>query len=243
VPFLGGEAVIYTCSSPISGHDNEDAVGVYEWQDEAGVLAVADGVGGLPGGSEASSQVIETLNRPLSIEGVDPVISCLETVNEDLIRDGNGSGTTVTVLFVQGAELSSYHVGDSAMLVVGRRGRIKAQTVPHSIVGFALASGQLDEKSAMQHPERHLLHNMIGMHDMWIETGKPIRLATLDTVIIASDGLWDNLYQDEVLELMCTRSLKGACQELVDSASRRMGLDSLTEPSKPDDLSLILYRP
>ena len=72
---------------------------------------------------------------------------------------------------------------------------------------------------------------------------KPIWLTNLDTVVLASDGLWDNLYRDEVVELMCGRSLKEAGQDLVRAASRRMSLDSMTEPSKPDDLSLILYRP
>jgi serine/threonine protein phosphatase PrpC len=225
------------------GHDNEDALGVFEWQANVGVLAIADGLGGLPGGAEASRRMIESLSSSSSAEGVDPVIPCLESVNEDLIRDGNGSGTTVTVLFFRGREVFSYHVGDSTMLVVGRRGRIKLQTVPHSIVGTALANGQLDEKAAMRHPERHVIYNMIGMHDVWIETAKSIRLADLDTVILASDGLWDNLYCDEVVNLMRCQSLEKASQALVGTAIRRMGLDSMAEPGKPDDLSLILYRP
>ncbi|SVE60952.1 uncharacterized protein METZ01_LOCUS513806, partial [marine metagenome] len=159
-PFLGGEVVIFTRSAPIAGHQNEDALGVFEWKRAVGVLAVADGLGGLPGGGAASQMMIESLNSPLLAEDIDPVTSCVKSVNKVLVRDGKGSGTTVTVLFVQGREISSYYVGDSTMLVVGRRGRIKLQTIPHSMVGRALSGGQLDEKSAMRHPERHVIHNM-----------------------------------------------------------------------------------
>ena len=243
LPFLGGKVVVFTRSSPIVGHDNEDAIGVFEWQEEVGVLTVADGLGGLSGGASASRQMIECFRNLSALDSADQVVSCIETVNEDLLQGGSGSGTTVTVLFIQGRKVSSYHVGDSTMLITGRRGRIKLQTVPHSIVGNALADGELDEKTAMQHPDRHVIYNMIGMKDMWIETTKSMQLADLDTVILASDGIWDNLYQEEVIDMMRCRSIEKASQDLVKEASERMNCCSITKPGKPDDLSLILYRP
>ena len=240
-PFLEGEVVIFTRSSPMAGHDNEDAVGVFEKGGNIGVLAVADGLGGLPQGGDASRQVIEGLSHARIQENINLVIPCLQSVNKSLVS--NGSGTTVSVLTVQNRKIRSYHVGDSAVLVAGKRGRVKLETIPHSPVGAALASGYLDEREAMFHRERHVISNMIGMSDMWIDVAKPIQLADLDTAVLASDGLWDNLYQDEVVKLVCTQSLTKAAKGLVQLANDRMKCGSVREPGKPDDLSFILYRP
>ena len=77
-------------------------------------------------------------------------------------------------------------------------GRIKLATIPHSIIGVVLSSGELDDKMAMHHAFRHVMQNIIGMPGMWVETAELTQFDNLDTVILASDVLWDNLYRDEV---------------------------------------------
>ena len=81
------------------------------------------------------------------------------------------------------------------------------------------------------------------MPDMWVEIGNPIQLADLDTVILASDGLWDNLYRDEVVGLLGNRSLTVAADGIFRMATDRMKRKPGSEFGKPDDLSFILYRP
>ncbi len=54
----------------------------------------------------------------------------------------------------------------------------------------------------MHHEERHLVSNVVGTDDMRIELGPPLKLARYDTVLLASDGLLDNLYTDEIVELI-----------------------------------------
>ena len=238
-----GDVALFTHSSPTPSHDNEDAVGVFYWEGKTGVLVVADGLGGLPRGGDASQQMVESLSHPKIRENVDPVVACLESVNESLVSGHSGSGTTVSVVTIGHRGIRSYHVGDSATMVIGRRGRIKFQTTPHSPVGIAEANGQLDEKTAMIHPNRHVINNIIGMPDMWIDIGKPIQLADLDTVILASDGLWDNLYREEVSRLVGNRSLMEAAEGIFQMATERMKREPSSEFGKPDDLSFILYRP
>ena len=209
---------VQTCALPISptpSHDNEDAVGVFDWEGKTGVLVVADGLGGLPRGGDASQQMVESLSHPKIKKSVVPVVACLESVNESLVFGQSGSGTTVSVVTIERRRIRSYHVGDSATMVIGRRGRIKLQTTPHSPVGIAEANGQLDEKAAMIHPNRHVINNIIGMPDMWVDIERPIQLADLDTVILASDGLWDNLYRGEVIELVGSQIGRASCRERV----------------------------
>ena len=240
---LGGEVVLFTHASPTPSHDNEDAVGVFDWKGETEVLVVADGLGGLPRGGDASQQMVESLSNPKIVESADPVVACLNSVNESLVSGHSGSGTTVSVVTIECQGIRSYHVGDSATMVIGRRGRIKFQTTPHSPVGIAEANGQLDEIAAMIHPNRHVINNIIGMPDMWIDIGRPTQLAELDTVILASDGLWDNLYRDEVAGLVGNRSLMTAANGILGLATDRMKRKPGSEFGKPDDLSFILYRP
>ena len=238
-----GEVALFTHASPAPRHDNEDAVGVFEWEGETGVLVVADGLGGLPRGGDASQQMVESLGHPKIKESVDPVVACLESVNESLVSGHSGSGTTVSVVTIERRGIRSYHVGDSATMVIGRRGRIKFQTTPHSPVGIAEVNRELDEKAAMIHPNRHVINNIIGMPDMWVDIGRPIQLADLDTVILASDGLWDNLYRDEVAGLVSNRSLMECANGIFRMATDRMKREPSSEFGKPDDLSFILYRP
>ncbi len=85
--------------------------------------------------------------------------------------------------------LRCYHVGDSELLAVGQRGRIKQRVVPHSPTGFAVEAGLLDEDEAVRHDQRHVLFNVIGSLDMRVEVGPALELAARDTVLLASDGL------------------------------------------------------
>lgn len=241
VPFLGGDIVAFTSASPESTLGNEDALGVFEWDDQTGLLIVADGVGGLPDGAKASRQVIEALRDKPTEDGDDQIIDRLHSVNSFLLREGIGA--TVSVFVIQDSKATSYHAGDTTSLVVGSGPKIKMETIPHSAMGKAVASGEIDEKEAMHHPMRHLVSNFVGMRGMWIEKTEAVHVEHRDTVILASDGLWDNLYRNEVVDQISDQPLEAAAKELVAIAGQRMTLSGTSEPSKPDDLSFILYRP
>ena len=89
-------------------------------------------------------------------------------------------------------------------------GRIKVETIPHSIIGVVLSSGELDDKMAMHHALRHVMQNIIGMPGMWVETAELTQFDNLDTVILASDVLWDNLYRGEAVGQVVHPSLEKA---------------------------------
>jgi serine/threonine protein phosphatase PrpC len=101
----------------------------------------------------------------------------------------------------------------------------------------------LDAGEAMHHEDRHIVSNMVGAEDMRIEVGAPLELAPRDTLVIASDGLSDNLHVDEVVELVRKGPLKRALKKVADKARNRMTAPQDGIPSKPDDLTLIGFRP
>tara|TARA_B100001123_G_scaffold177769_1_gene203810 strand:- start:2150 stop:2908 length:759 start_codon:yes stop_codon:yes gene_type:complete len=237
-----GEVVVFTHGSPLAGHKNQDAVGVFCWEDDGLLLAVADGVGGIPGGGAAAGRVIEVLARSPGGPQDDPVGDLLNEVNKSALADNSIGASTVSAVRIERDRLTSHHAGDSATLVVGKRGKIKLQTTCHSPVGMALASGKLTEHEALFHKERHLLSNMVGDSQLWVERSESILVSSSDTVVVASDGLWDNLFLDEVIECVRKDPLETAAGQLVKLARHRMTTPGMQNPAKPDDLSFILYR-
>jgi serine/threonine protein phosphatase PrpC len=77
---------------------------------------------------------------------------------------------------------------------------------------------------------------------MRIDVGAAVELDLRDTVLVASDGLMDNVHVDEIIEIARKGPLSDAVQGLVDVANQRMQDSDSEHPSKPDDLSLILFR-
>jgi serine/threonine protein phosphatase PrpC len=244
----GGYAVAYTCRAPGKSTENEDTVAIIAYGPGAAVLVVADGAGGLPAGKRASHTAVVTLAGSLQSSREHTsllrtaVLNGIEAANEAVLGLANGSATTLTVITVEGLQARSYQVGDSEAIITGQRGVIKLQTMAHSPTGFAVEAGFLDQRDALHHEERHLVSNFLGTSDMRIDVGASVTLRPRDTILVASDGLMDNLHIPEIIECIRKGPLHSAMARAVERANRRMVEARQGEPSKPDDLSLILFR-
>lgn len=247
-PFAEGLAGIYTNRSPDKETPNEDAAALIPCNESSGILVVADGLGGLRAGELASGLAVraikeavgEAAHHDLGLR--DAVLNGIEGANRSISSLGIGAATTLAVVEIQGRTVRPYHVGDTMILVVGRKGKVKLQTVSHSPVGYALEAGFLNEDEAMNHEERHLVSNITGTPDMRIEMGSTIRLAPRDTLLLASDGLFDNLHIEEIIENMRKGPLPGVVRVLAEMCRRRMQGGEEGAPCKPDDLTFILFR-
>lgn len=247
--FPQGLVALRSIRSPDKDTPNEDAAAIIWLSGDSLVLAVADGVGGTPAGREASNLTVSTLSHTLTRRADESpslrpaILDAIEEANRTVIDLARGAATTLVVAEIVAQRLRSYHVGDSELLAVGQRGRVKRRVVPHSPTGFAVEAGLMDEDEAVQHAERHLLFNVLGAEDMRVEIGGAVKLATYDTVLLASDGLLDNLFADEIVDIIRIGPIGIAADRLVEKALRRMRSNGTNEPSKPDDLTVILFRP
>lgn len=247
--FAGGQVAWFTEASPDreDPQTNEDGALLVRVGPERGVIAVADGLGGQPGGAAASQRALEALGEVVA--EADPeaeslraaVLDGMERADAAIRSLGIGAATTLVVAELQGEGLRPYHVGDSGMLLVGQRGRVKLQTVAHSPVGYAVESGLLDEDEALHHEDRHLVSNWVGSEHMRIEVGSMRRIAVRDTLLLATDGLFDNLAPAEIVERIRCGSLQEAAAGLAQRCRERMGRGD-DGPSKPDDLTFALFR-
>lgn len=113
----------------------------------------------------------------------------------------------------------------------------------HSPVGYAIESGMLNETDAMHHDERHIVSNIVGSRAMHIDIGPSQPLAVRDTVIVASDGLYDNLHLDEIIQLGRSGDLRKRIIKLAELSTERMKQEDANQPGKPDDLTVLMYTP
>ena len=244
----GGDVIAYTCRAPDKETENEDTVAVIPYGPQAAVLIIADGAGGLPAGKRASLTAVSSLVESMQTAMAETmllrtaILNGIEAANAAVQAIGNGSATTLTVITIEGLIARSYQVGDSESMVVGQRGLVKLQTTPHSPTGFAVEAGFLDEKEALHHEDRYLVSNFLGTADMRIDIGAEVELRPRDTVLLASDGLMDNVHVDEIIERIRKGPLEAAAERVIALARRRMAGIAPGQPSKPDDLSVILFR-
>jgi len=244
----GGTAVAYSCRDPDKESENEDTVAIIPYGPGAAVLVVADGAGGLPAGKRASLTAVTTLAASLQSAMQETallrtaILNGIEAANTAVLGLANGSATTMTVITIEGVLARSYQIGDSEAIVVGQRGVIKLQTTAHSPTGFAVEAGFLDQRDALHHEERHLVSNFLGTNDMRIDVGAMLKLKPRDTVIVASDGLMDNVHVEEIIDCVRTGPLADGASKVTDLARKRMHSAREGQPSKPDDLSVILFR-
>lgn len=248
-PIAGGAAVAYTHRSPYKDTVNEDALALVSLDAGSAVLMVADGLGGLPAGEHAARLAV-TLVAEAAVAAAgegralrDAILNGIERANAAIIEAGLGSATTLAVVEIQGAQIRSYHVGDSLILVTGQRGKLKYQTMPHSPVGYAVEAGLLDEAEAVHHAERNIVSNVIGSPEMRIDIGPTVTLAPCDTLVLASDGVPDNLYIRELIDCVRAGPLRRVARQLAQRCGARMQHPQPGAPSHPDDMSFILYRP
>lgn len=244
-----GQVGVFSSQSPDPSHErNEDSAALFTIGDDRAVLALADGAGGVRGGDIASALAIQQLQAELE-RGLDEerglrgcILDAFENANQAIIEQGIGAATTLAVIEIDMDTIRSYHAGDTAVIAVGQRAKRKLQTVAHSPVGYAVESGVIDAQDAMQHDERHIISNFVGAPEMHIEVGPHMKLARRDTVLIASDGLTDNLHNGEIIETIRKGPLDQVMERVITTVRHRMESPGDEHPSKLDDLTFMIFR-
>lgn len=246
--FAAGTVVYIVRRDPDKLTPNEDAIALLPVGDTAGVLVIADGCGGQANGQLASQLAIEAMadsvrqwEQPNNLRA--PILDGFEAAIQRVRQLGTGAATTLIAVEINARVIRTFHVGDSQALLVGSRGKIKLMTQSHSPVGYAMEAGMLTEKAALQHEDRHLVSNVIGADDSHIDMGLPRTLDAQDTLLIGSDGLYDNLRLDEIVQLIRKGPLPKVAATLANLVHHRMVSPSTAHPSKPDDLAIVLFRP
>ena len=249
-PLSCATAVLFSARSPARETPNEDAALLVELPFGGIVVAVADGCGGMPGGSEAAAAAVRAIHDSARLaesgeQLTGAIIAGFDAANRAIMDLRVGAGATLSVVEIQDGILRPYHAGDSMILLTGQRGRRKLQTIAHGPVSYAVEAGMLTEDEAMLHADRSLISNMVGSEEMRVDIGPPVALAPRDTLVVASDGLSDNVYASEIVEAVRAGPLAAAAERLVGLSEQRMAEpagEGVGAPGHPDDLTFVLLR-
>lgn len=230
---------------------NEDIALVAEIAEDTLVLAIADGAGGYFEGRDAATRQINYLRQAMQAYSCsrlpdedkrllrDAIINAIEDCNTSLLNDKKMSATTIAVAIVHRNTCRSIHVGDSSVLISGRLGRIKYQTVSHANVALGIEAGVLAPDEAIYHPDRHYITNFVGHQQMRIEVGAPIAISRYDTLLLCSDGVTDNIRTRTIIESIRSGVPEQCVNKLLDNCTGAMD----SEHGQPDDLTLMVIRP
>lgn len=240
-----GHCICASRGAPGKGRTNEDALVVLPLAERGVVIAVADGAGGMPHADAAARLAVESLEHALrgpvdSIE--EAVLSGFKAAHDAIADLRLGAASTLIAAWISATDIVFFNAGDSQAVIAGGRGKPKFVSVAHSPVGLAQAAGELGEEEALFHPERHIVANMLGVGEVRVEWSRRRVLALRDTVLLASDGVFDNLRIGEICSLIRRTDLEAAGEALLAACDARMREQRPGQPGKPDDLTFVLFR-
>ncbi len=213
----------------VRGH-NEDA---YLVDDQLGLVAVADGMGGHQAGEVASATALEALRAAVtSGEGIrDAVTSANEAVYDKSTTDERlrGMGTTLTAAtLATGGTLLLGHVGDSRAYLL-HDGKLQRLTTDHSLVEELIQSGELTPQEAEADPRRSMITRALGIEpDIDVDL-YPTQLSSGDRLLFCSDGLTGMVSEEEIRAILADEHDPGAAaRRLIAAANTAGGIDNIT---------------
>lgn len=198
------------------------------------LLAVMDGMGGLPGG-ELAAEVAHDFFASLELgpeTDCRQLLAMIEKINQEIARieaakpELYGMGSTLTAAFVDNGQVHYVHVGDSR-LYHGHSGRLTQITTDHNMAQFLYTEGEISEEELMTSPMRNLLDQGLGGSFMEADSGS-FAIVSGDRLLLCSDGLNDELPSDRVALLMSSGSVEDLPETLIDAALFAGGRDNIT---------------
>jgi serine/threonine protein phosphatase PrpC len=224
---------IYQVSRKGGRDKNEDRMG-YCYTRDAGLFALADGMGGHPEGDMASQLALQTLAamfqhdaRPKLADPVRFLHDACIAGHHQLIRYATEKAlmdtprSTVVAAVLQGNAAYWAHCGDSRLYLV-RGDKLVARTRDHSY-------SELQDTLAHVVPigdriNRNVLFTCLGSPGKpVIDTAGPLLLHPGDRVLLCSDGLWGSVTDAEIVDVVSQRQIGDAVRELVERALRTAG--------------------
>jgi len=232
------------CSSDVGRKrdHNEDS---FLCNDELGLYAVADGMGGHLGGERASRIAVEVFEKetkarlpapsdaadPLALEQAlgDAASLASQAIYESAqkIPELAGMGTTLTGLLFRGSSLTLCHVGDSRAYLL-RDGRARQLTEDHSWIQEQVRAGLVAPGDALASRFRNIITRSVGFEPSVLPDLVTMPVETGDCFLLCSDGLSNYFSTEEIGRILSSQFYSEAGRALVEIANERGGDDNIT---------------
>lgn len=206
---------------------------------DLGLFAVCDGMGGRAAGEYASHEAIRLLETHITATTVMPdrlrldlgVHELLATILSEVHRALReqaaadtalrGMGTTVVLGLLAGSKLHIANLGDSRAYHLRDR-RLRILTEDHTLAASLVATGHLAAEDLRESPMRSHLTAFLGMEGDPAPATVSVGLLPEDRVVFCSDGVWEALDEDKIIDLTIAASnpAKGLVEGAVTAGSR-----------------------
>lgn len=236
---------------------NEDAFGAREIAENALLVVVCDGMGGLDCGDIASRLAIDVFSDTvarlckshikggkliLSDREADLILSNAVTVaNNRIIKKQeetsaiDGMGTTLVAALIQngGKQISWANIGDSRLYTVDSRDILQVSK-DHSYVQYMIDQGKLTLKEAKKSKKRNLITRAIGIDVTCqpdVDTFPLTEAEIAETkILLCTDGLWGGVEEEDCMAIVMDGSLsvEERVTRLVELAKENDGSDNIT---------------
>jgi protein phosphatase len=220
-------------------------------EQDLGLFAVADGLGGHAAGEVASRIVVDKIGDfiahtaerdrtwpveyevDLSYDG-NRLKAALLLADQSILNDIQANperesmGSTVVACLVQGERATLVHVGDSRAYLLNPSG-IQQVTRDHSWVAEQVANGILTQEEARHHPFRNVITQALGNGGDLDVAVQEIQVKELDRILLCSDGL-SGMIQDRAIWEIVDQApdVEAATQKLIRTAMENGGEDNIT---------------
>jgi protein phosphatase len=210
--------------------NNEDAV-----MSSSYLVAVADGMGGHPGGEIASAVAISLIQAAFTGQSLDELNAAVRAANRAIWDRASGHaelegmGTTICAAgLVEDGKLAVVNVGDSRSYVL-RNGSLTQLTQDHSVTAEAVRRGELSEQEALNHPHRSVLTRALGVApDVDLDSATRPTVEG-DRLLLCTDGLFNEVPSGEIASLMAEiQDIQATADGLVELALSRGGRDNVS---------------
>jgi serine/threonine protein phosphatase PrpC len=210
---------------------NEDRMG-YCYTRESGLFLLADGMGGHPDGELAAQLALQTISahyQKRATPMVDNVTEFLSTAlmaaHHAIIRHASDKGmldtprTTLVGVVIQNGAAHWVHCGDSRLYMI-RDGGLHVRTRDHSYAERKDIASVLVDAAV----NRNILYTCLGSPSKPVfEVVGPVPLQHQDKIMLCSDGLWDQLAEEEIVGQLAAHPITESVPELVERALRKAG--------------------
>ncbi len=186
------------------------------------LLAVADGMGGVAGGAEASRTAVRSLAAAFLEARADAIpaqrlrlgfAAASRRVRElsQQVPALREMGTTLTAVNLIGSHLVLAHVGDSRCYLM-RDGELT----------------QLSTDHAVREPENYLTRCIGGGQEESNPDVAELTIQPGDAVVLLTDGLWNVVAENQMLGILTSQPPQSAADSLLNAANASGGPDNST---------------
>ncbi len=224
---------VYQVSRKGGRDKNEDRMG-YCYTRDAGLFALADGMGGHPEGEVASQLALQTLSalfqreaKPRLAEPLRFLHDAIIAGHHQLLRYATERGmidtprTTVVACLIQGNAAYWAHCGDSRLYLM-RGSKLLARTRDHSYSELQATMSQVVPMN--DKVNRNVLFTCLGSPGKpVVDTAGPLLVHPGDRVMLCSDGLWGSISDPVIADVLASNPISDSVPELVERALRAAG--------------------